>query len=161
MFRTRIALAAAVVAATAVPAVAFAGDRSTSSHRMSSCEGMTERQAPNGAVLSNYPVVSVAPYVYEWTPIKTTLKEIRGATVRIEARPGLTAEWLQLRLERQIAALQSTQESAQAADSSPLAMPGVRAMVSSAPDGFLITLVAPDKGSGEEVLQRARSLAVL
>jgi hypothetical protein len=59
------------------------------------------------AVGTDYSITSVAPYR---RPVETggfggTVSPVlRGAEVRVAARPGLTQEWLQRRLESQIAA---------------------------------------------------------
>lgn len=152
MFRSRIVLAAATVL-TVLPAVAFAGERANP--RTMDCEGMTMAQPDSGPGLSAYRITSVIPYFEERTNLKKTWKEQRGAVLHVEARPGLTAQWLQLRLDRALAA---SQEDSGAAPDSPLAVPGVRATVSSATDGFVVTVAAPDRASGEQVLERARAL---
>jgi hypothetical protein len=149
MFQSRIALAALAAAALSVPGFAFAGSQGD-------CEGATMMQpATSAGVLSDYHVVSVTPYYEQKTPIKTSWNELRGATVRVEARPGLTAEWLQLRLNREIGA-PFYSETAVAND--PLAVSGVSARVVSVSDGFLVTIAAKDKATAHDVLRRAQAL---
>jgi hypothetical protein len=152
MFRSRVVLAVASVL-TVFPAAAFAGEHSNP--RAMDCEGMTMAQSGSGPVLSEYRITSVNPYFQEQTNLKRTWKEQRGALVRVEARPGLTAQWLQLRLDRELAAVQANSG---ATPESPLAVAGARATVSSAPDGFVVTVAAPDRASGEQVLERAKAL---
>ena len=113
-------------------------------------------QPDSGPVLSEYRIISVNPYFEEHTNLKRTWREQRGAVVYVEARPALTAQWLQLRLDRELAAIH---EDPAAAPGSPLAVQGVHASVSPEPAGFIVTLAAPDRASGEQVLQRARALA--
>jgi hypothetical protein len=151
MFHSRIVLAAATALAM-LPAAAFAGQ--TSPPTMD-CEGMTMAQPGSGSVLSEYRITSVNPYFEDHTVLKTTWREQRGAIVRLEARPGLTAQWLQLRLDRELAAIQ---QGPGAAMGSPLSVPGARAMVSPESNGFAVTVAAPNQASGQTVLARARAL---
>src|SRR6266478_8833991 len=54
-------------------------------------------------LLGEHRVTSVTPYRVEEHIGKATFTLLRGANVFILAEPGLTAEWLQLTLSRQIA----------------------------------------------------------
>ncbi len=138
MFRSKFALSLAAIAALATSTgAAFArGPESVSQEH--GCEGVTMAQAIDRPVLSDYRIVSVSPYVAPGTPIiRTTWHELRGAVVRIEAQPGLTAQWLQLRVDRELVAIRNQP---MADDASPFAVPGVSASVSPVADGFVITL---------------------
>ena len=155
MFRSRIAVAA-IALVTAIPGIALAHDREgRGAGRDTGCEGVTEAQRADGPVLAEYRILSVTPYNVEQTRIKTTWKEIRGAVVRVEAQPGLTAQWLQLQLGRHVAAVRS---GAEPTSGGPLSVPGVQVSVSPAGDGFFVTLAATDKQNGEEILRRAEAL---
>jgi hypothetical protein len=163
MFRTRVVLAA-VTALTALPPAVFASEHPNHPGSMNcesmncesmNCQGMTMAQEASGTVLSHYRITSVNPYFEELTNLKRTFREERGAVVTIEARPGLTAQWLQVRLDRELTALH---ENAGVAPESPLAVAGARANVSSRPDGFAVTITAPDRASGAQVLQRAEAI---
>ncbi len=157
MFHSRIVLAAATALAatafTVLPAAAFAGDR-THTHP-TDCKGVTMAQPGSGAALSEYRISSVSPYLEEQTHLKRTWKEERGATLRVEPRPGLTAQWLQFQLDQEVIALR---ENPAAAAASPLGVPGVQVRVSSAPDSFVVTIMAPDRAGAEAVLARVRTL---
>jgi hypothetical protein len=127
----------ALAAATAVPTLAHAASPS---------------RPP--CILDEHHVVSVAPYQIEERSGHNTFQRVRGAQVFIAAEPGLTAEWLQLNLQRHVTAMQG-----------PAAMPdcafdlsNVRVEVTSAGSGFWVRLIAPDTKSGEEVLRRAQLL---
>jgi hypothetical protein len=114
--------------------------------------------AANGrppCILSEHHIVSVAPYEIDRSYGRFSTPEVRGAQVYIQAEPGLTAEWLQLTLERHLAEMKG-----------PAAMPdcafdltNVHIDVAPAGAGFWVRLIAPDAKSGEEVLRRVRLLA--
>lgn len=152
MFRSRIALSAAtflgLLSHVAAADVTPAESRPT---RSSEHSNTADADGP----LSEYRIVSVTPYLQEVRPIKTTWKELRGAVIRIEAQPCLTSQWLQLRLDRQIASPMS--DGSQANDG-PLAIPGIRATVSPLADGFVVTVSTTDKDAAKEVLRRALAL---
>jgi hypothetical protein len=163
MFRSRIALAAATLL-TVLPAAAFAREMSPPRHLGSSehasppamdCEGMTMAQSASGSVLSEYRISSVTPYLADGTAPKSTSKEQLGAVVRVEAQPGLTAQWLQLRLDRELAAIHQDRG---AAVGSPLSVPDARTTVSPGLDGFVVTIAAPNQASGRQILERAMAL---
>lgn len=94
----------------------------------------------------------VAPYRVEERIGRSSIPRLKGAEVFVQAKPGLTAEWLQLTLARHVAALRG-----------PASMPdcafdvnGVAVRVDSAGTGFLVKIIARDTVKGEEVLRRAR-----
>lgn len=122
--------------------------------RSDQAKGPTEMQSSDVPVLFEHHIVSVAPYYAQQTRLKSTWTELRGATIRVLAERGLTAEWLQLRLEHALGA------PAETTANSPLAVSGVHTSVSSAADGFVVTFATPDKRAGEEVLARAEALQV-
>jgi hypothetical protein len=159
MFHTQIA-AAAIALAAVIPATARAdaSDARADKTNDCTCPGMTEMQRADGPVFTLHRVVSVAPYYEEQTHIKSKWKELRGATVRIQAEPGLTAQWLQLQLETGVAATRLPDATM---DQSPLAVTGVQPRVTSVGDGFLVTLAAPDKHAGKEVLRRTQALQAM
>jgi hypothetical protein len=152
MLRSRIVLAVAT-AFTVTPSAAFAGDHANP--RTADCEGMTMAQPGTGLMLSEYRIASIAPYFEQLTQLKRTWKEQRGAVLRVEPQPGLTAQWLQFRLDRELKAARENP----AASASPLAVPGARVTVSTAPDAFIVTIAATDRAGGDQVLQRANAVA--
>jgi hypothetical protein len=152
MLRSRIVLAVATML-TALPVAAFA--REHANQRTTECEGMTMAQPGSGLVLSEYRIMSVTPYLEEQTHLKRTWREQRGAVLRVEPRPGLTAQWLQFRLDRE---LEAVRQNPGAAAWSPLGVQGARVTVSPASDSFVVTIAAPDRATGEQVLQRANAL---
>jgi hypothetical protein len=103
--------------------------------------------------LSPQQIISVKPYFEDQRYLRSVRNELRGASIRVRAQPGLTPEWLQSQLESRAATMSTSGDSR-----SPLAVPGVRTHVAPAGDHFLVTLKAKDMRSGKEVLQRAQSL---
>lgn len=156
MFRVQAALTALAIAVVVPAAALAAASNPMSTFVAAERAGIAMPQPQSGSPLAAYRIVSVAPYMQEQTHIKRTWRELRGAIVRVEAQPGLTAEWLQLELDRHVAAMGIQSQNM---NDCPLAVPGIRAKVSSAGDGFLVTVVAMDKSSGQEVLRRAQGLA--
>jgi hypothetical protein len=156
MFHSRIVLAAAtalaVTAFTVLPAAAFGSDRAHT--HPTDCKGVTMAQPGSGAVLSEYRISSVSPYLEEQTHLKRTWKAERGATLRVEPRPGLTAQWLQFQLDQEVRALR---ENPAAAVASPLGVPGVQVRVSPGPDSFVVTIAARNRAGADAVLARART----
>jgi ABC-type sugar transport system substrate-binding protein len=69
--------------------------------------------APASCMLREHRIIGVAPYVVE-SPRgpreihegRAAARELRGATVFVQAEPGLTAEWLQQTLSRQLGEMQ-------------------------------------------------------
>lgn len=133
MFRSKFAVSLAAIAALATSTGAAFARGPESVGQEHGCEGVTMAQAVDRPVLSDYRIVSVSPYVAPGTPIiRTTWHELRGAVVRIEAQPGLTAQWLQLRVDRELIAMRSHP---MADDASPLAVPGVARRFRPSPTG--------------------------
>ena len=138
MFIRKIVTSLALVAATAAPALAHA----------------TPNAGPP-CILRDHTVVSVTPYKEDVRFGRNVYPQLRGAQVYIQAEPGLTAEWLQLTLQRHLAEMKG-----------PAAMPdcafdldNVRVDVLPSGAGFWVRLIAPDTKTGEEVLRRAQLLA--
>ena len=127
----------ALAAATAVPTLSYAASTS---------------HAP--CILDEHHVVSVAPYKIEERSGHNVFQRVRGAQVFIQAEPGLTAEWLQLNLQRHANAMQGSAAMADCA----FDLSNLRVEVTSAGSGFWVRLIAPDTKSGEEVLRRAQLL---
>ena len=98
-------------------------------------------------------MTSVVPYRTTEHVGKSAVQRMRGASVFVQAEEGLTAEWLQLTLQRHLAAMRTSDMRDCAFD-----VENVRADVDSGGNGFWVRLIAPDTRSGEEVLRRARLL---
>jgi hypothetical protein len=96
-------------------------------------------------------VTSVAPYLVNEPLGKTNFARLRGASIGVQAEPGLTKEWLQLSLTRHLAAMGET-----TMKDCPLDFGNVTVVVDSAGSGFIISLIARDTTQAREVLRRAR-----
>ncbi|MCY1024027.1 hypothetical protein [Pyxidicoccus sp. MSG2] len=106
------------------------------------------------SILQEHHIASVRPYKIEEHIGKLTSHRIQGAEVYVEAEPGLTAEWLRLKLARHLDAMRS---SAPMPDC-PLDVADVRVEVASAGAGFTVKVIAADSAHADEVLRRARLL---
>lgn len=136
MFATKTALSFALALMwCAVPADSFAFARS--------------RTCP----LLEHHITSVKPY---YTPERVRKGvgglRLRGVTLFVEAEPGLTAEWLQLTLERDIVELRRSGVIADCV----LAVETVSVQVGSGGNGFRVWITARDLQKAQEIARRAK-----
>ena len=106
--------------------------------------------SPNGeqaCVFDRYAAVSVAPYHQDEDYGLGTYSQLRGAQVFVEAQPGLTAEWLNLSVQRGLAEMQCGPN-----------LKDVRVSVMSAGAGFWVTLSASDDGAAKALLSWAKGI---
>ena len=96
---------------------------------------------------TRYHVSSIAPYQKRDNTGFSPTAALRGATLRIEAVPGLIREWLQTRLEAQVAD-----------GSCNFGVRKVNVEVLGEGDHFLVQLSGPDRKSGDAILRSARAL---
>lgn len=112
-------------------------------------------RSPANCSLREHHIVSVKPY---HTPERVRKGggslRLRGAQLFVEAEPGLTAEWLQLTLERDIARLRQAPDTADCV----LAVEGVHVRVGSGGNGFYVWIAAGERQKAEEILRRAKLL---
>lgn len=111
-------------------------------------------RSPSPCILREHRVTAVAPYKVKERIGRASIQRLRGAEVRVQAEPGLTAEWLRLELGRHMAEMRG-----------PASMPDcsfdvedVRVEVTSADAGFAVKLITSDSEKAQEVLRRARLL---
>jgi hypothetical protein len=107
---------------------------------------------PARCALSQYTIVAVEPYEIDVRPGRGTVTELRGAQLYVPAQPGLTAEWLQLTLQREFAKGNGNGANACSFNNN------LRIEVISGGSGFWVRLIAPDAKEGAKVLERAREL---
>jgi hypothetical protein len=112
-------------------------------------------------ILREHHVTAVTPYLVELPrgavevhQGRAAVQQLRGATVFVQAEPGLTAEWLQLTLGRHLAEMQGSADMKDCA----FDVKDVQVKVTSAGAGFGVYLIARDAHKAEEVLRRARLL---
>ena len=85
-------------------------------------------------------------------------RKLVGAVIEFRAVPGLTAEWLQRRVECHIARSAALGQDQPAMKLCPLAVKGVSARVASGGNTFFVEVAADDSSGAEEVWRRARGL---
>ncbi len=108
---------------------------------------------PSGCSFEGQHITKVTPYEVTQPAGRAAVKKLAGAVVYVQAQPGVTAEWLELKLTQHLAKMQH-----QGMANCPLRN-GVKVSVESAGTGFAVKLVAKEGTSPREVLQLARGLA--
>ena len=111
-------------------------------------------QVKQPCALKGFTVTSVAPRFEDLQQGRLTTKRLAGATVYVQAEPGLTREWLRLSLERHLASMQS----GSSMKDCPFGAKDIQITVDSAGTGFAVHVSAKDAKTAEEVLRRARLL---
>ncbi len=99
-------------------------------------------------VLAQHKVLSVVPYNTSRMTGRAAIQVLSGASVYIQAEPGLTAEFLRLQI------MQRTPGTKQCV----LDVSGVDVRVESSGAGFWVNLVARDDANAQEILRRAKRL---
>jgi hypothetical protein len=146
MFNRKVLAALVLAGTTLAPMASYAAPAAT-------------RAAP--CILREHRITAVTPYSVEGPrgPLeihqgRADVRELRGATVFVQAEPGLTAEWLQLTLSRHLTEMQ---EPAGMKDCA-FDVNDVQVKVTSTGAGFGVYLIAHDPSKAQEVLRRARLL---
>jgi hypothetical protein len=146
MFNRKILVALVLAGTTLAPMASYAAPAAAKS-------------AP--CILREHHITAVTPYLVELPrgPVeihqgRAAVRQLRGATVYVQAEPGLTAEWLQLTLARHLAEMQGPSDMKDCA----FDVKDVQVKVTSAGAGFGVYLIARDSSKAEEVLRRARLL---
>jgi hypothetical protein len=137
MFNKKFLAAVVLAGATLAPAASFAANPSS-----------------GPCILREHRITAVTPYRVQQHVGRGVTTRLAGAEVFIQAEPGLTPEWLQLKLTRHIAAMQGAGSMANCA----LDVKDVGIKVDSAGPGFAVKIFAKDPSKAEEVLRRARLL---
>jgi hypothetical protein len=104
--------------------------------------------APKRCLLNGYSMLQVAPLKIDENYGYGGYTVLKGAQMYVAAKPGLTAEWLTLQVQRELASLQ--------AGSDPLCQPTVKNVevaVAPAGGGFWVFLQAPDAKSGQQLFR--------
>jgi hypothetical protein len=116
---------------------------------------------PASCRLQEHHIIGVTPYVVENArgareihEGRAAARELRGATVFVQGEPGLTAEWLQLTLSRQVAQAQG----AGAMKGCAFGISDVQVKVTASGMNFGVYLIARDPRNAQEVLRDARLL---
>jgi len=136
MFAKRIA-AVVLMAASTLSAVAVAAP--------------TEAPSAN-CILAKHRVTQVQPLHVSERYGRGTVERLAGARVFVQAEPGLTAEWLQLTLQRHLASMNGSMANC------PLDAKDVQVKVVSAGPGFSVQITGKNAAQGQEILRRAQLL---
>lgn len=102
-------------------------------------------------VFDQYAAISVAPMSVEDNYGMGTHSRLGGAQVFIAAQPGLTAEWLNLSVQRELAKLNADTQCRPS-------VRGIQVSVISAGDGFWVQMSAPNERSAKALLSWARGI---
>jgi hypothetical protein len=104
-------------------------------------------------ILTEHRVTSVQPLRVTERNGRGSSQRLAGAQVFVQAEPGLTAEWLQLTIQRHV-----TQMSSSGMAGCPLDAKDVRVSVASAGPGFAVNITGKNAGQAKEILRRAQLL---
>lgn len=107
--------------------------------------------AEKRCVFQEYAPVSVAPFHQDEDYGLGTYTRLGGAQVYVQARPGLTAEWLTLSVQRELAKLT-------AADGCRPSVRGVHVSTISAGGGFWVVMTAQNERDAKALLNWARDI---
>jgi len=135
----KLSIAVILAATMALPALAFA-----------------EPGAAPGAshcILTEHRVTAVQPLRVTERNGRGTSERLAGAQVFVQAEPGLTAQWLQLSIQRHIAQMSSAGMA-----NCPLDAKDVRVSVESAGPGFAVNVTGQNAARAKEILRRAQLL---
>jgi hypothetical protein len=118
----------------------------------------TSVQAAEPCVFDTYAPATATPYSEEASLPYGSYSFMRGAQLFIPAQKGLTREWLQTAIERAL----TTRPAAPVANSKDALscspnVKDVRVAVTSAGNGFWVTLIGRDQKAGEALLKWAKS----
>jgi hypothetical protein len=113
----------------------------------------TDAHQPSCA-LHAHRVIAVTPYRANRYIGKARVKQLRGAALYVEAEQHVSAQWLELELRRHLDAMRGPGNMADC----PLDLDGIQVQVDARGPGFVVTLVAHDSSTAQEVLRRARLL---
>lgn len=121
--------------------------------------GLTFAAAPAApahahCILSKHRVTGVQPLRVTERHGRGVSDKLAGAKVFVQAEPGLTAEWLQLTIQRHIAQMGNGGMKDCALDAKD-----VRLSVESAGPGFVVKISGKDAAQAKEILRRAQLLA--
>ena len=105
-------------------------------------------------ILLEHRITAVTPYRVDVQRGRGTVQQLRGASVFVQAEPGLTAEWLQLTLGRHLKEMQGAGSMKDCA----FDVRDVQVRATSTGNGFAINLIAREPSQAEELLRRARLL---
>lgn len=111
-------------------------------------------EPPLACELRDYTITSVRAYVERAPTSKVGLTRPRGAELFVQAQPSLTAEWLQLQLDRHVEA----ERRAAPTPDCPLDVDAPTVTVQSSGPGYIVRIRADNEDDAGEILRRAQTL---
>jgi len=136
MFK-KIAAIVALSVAVALPTVALATPAGSSTH----------------CIIQEHRVTAVQPLYVPVQQGRFSGERLAGAQVFVLAEPGLTAEWLQLSMQRHMTEMRGSGMSNCALDAKDVSV-----SVQSAGTGFALKITGKDGAQAKEILRRAKLL---
>ena len=118
------------------------------------CVGISERDRDISPLATREDIVAVTRFD-EW---HRNGSRVAGAVIEVRAAPGLTAEWLQRRIDCHLARSAVLGFDQPDMGVCPLALKGVAAKVRPAGNRFLVEVSAGDASLAPEILRRSRAL---
>ncbi len=112
--------------------------------------------APKRCLLNDYSMLQVAPFKTDENFGLGGYTVLKGAQMYVAAKPGLTAEWLTLQVQRELSQLQLGAD--------PLCQPvvkNVKVSVAPAGGGFWVFLSAPDEKSAQALFRWTKANVAL
>jgi len=127
-----------------------------------SCEGISDTDRDRSPFEHREDITGVTPHSAVKSPGDVGYKQpemsLKGAVVTFRAVPGMTAEWLQRVVDCHLARNASMGFGMPEMSFCPLAVKGARAKVTSAGNGFSVTVESNDPATAQEILRRAQAL---
>lgn len=124
----------------------------------SACIGISDDDRDISPFYHREDIQSVTPYTENVKSGKGSVSKVVGSAVVFRALPGMTAEWLQRVVDCHLARAAAMGHDMPEMDYCPLELKGVKAKVTSAGNGFAISVSANDDATVAEIEKRAESL---
>jgi hypothetical protein len=135
-----------------------AAAQSLRSAETQSCVGISDADRDMSPFNHREDITNVQPATAPSVRGKGDPDHLTGAVITFRAVPMLTAEWLQRIVECHLARNNALGNDMPEMAFCPLELKGVTARVSSAGDGFAVTIESQDATTAKEVLRRAQAL---
>jgi hypothetical protein len=124
-----------------------------------SCSGVSQDDRDMSPFYHREDISDVRPAYKASTRGKQGVPDIlTGAVITVRAVPGLTAEWLQTIVDCHVARNNALGNEMSEMAYCPLNIKGITAKVTSAGNGFAVTIESQNSDSAKEILKRAQAL---
>ena len=125
----------------------------------SACAGISDDDRDTSPFYHREDIQSVSPLTETVKSGKSSTQKAVGETVVFRAVPGMTAEWLQRVVDCHLARAAAVGHDMPEMGYCPLMVKGVKAKVTSAGNGFAVSVSADDAATVTEIKRRAQALA--